>query len=292
MQDFTIVTDSFCDLPMQLKTDKKLEIVPSYVSFDKETYLKENIDIDIKTFYKKITTEDIFPTTSLPSIADYLNIFKNILEKDLDILYISASSKFSGVYQTAFNAAKILLEEFPKRNIMIIDSKKATVAQGLYTLEAVKMKEAGFSLKQTFDKMQEIIDQNLVIFTVDTLKYLEKGGRIGKAKTLASSLFNIKPIIALENGALEPIAKVKGRKNSLLKLLDLFINKIDTNNIDNYEIAIANANCKEDAIELEKLLKQMYHINLTYPIFDIGICVTAHTGPTAVGIGFIKKYDK
>ncbi|MBS5793261.1 MAG: DegV family protein [Clostridiales bacterium] len=290
MNNFVILSDSSCDLPEDLKKEYNIDVVPFYVSFDKENYLKENIDININDFYKKVTNEKIIPKTSLPSMEDYSNYFKKHLENGVDILCFTLCSELSGSYQSAINAANIMLEDYPDRKILVIDSKKATVAQGLLVIEASKMQKAGFSLEETYEKMESLKQEGIIIFTIDSLEHLQKGGRIGKASALAGSLLNIKPILLLLNGVLEPHSKVRGRKKSLsevLKIFDEYINE----DISKYQIAIAHAYCKDEAIELEKALNEKYNINLSYPIFDIGITVGAHTGATAIGIGFIKKFD-
>lgn len=290
MNNFVILSDSSCDLPEDLKKEYNIDVVPFYVSFDKENYLKENIDININDFYKKVTNEKIIPKTSLPSMEDYSNYFKKHLENGVDILCFTLCSELSGSYQSAINAANIMLEDYPDRKILVIDSKKATVAQGLLVIEASKMQKAGFSLEETYEKMENLKQEGIIIFTIDSLEHLQKGGRIGKASALAGSLLNIKPILLLLNGVLEPHSKVRGRKKSLsevLKIFDEYINE----DISKYQIAIAHAYCKDEAIELEKALNEKYNINLSYPIFDIGITIGAHTGATAIGIGFIKKFD-
>ena len=290
MSDFIIMSDSACDLPQSLIEEYNLEIIPYYVSFDKENYLRERVDININDFYKKITAEKIVPKTSLPSVEDYCNYFKPYLEKGVDILCFNLSSVFSGSHQSAVNAANIMLEEYPERKILVIDSTKATVTQGLLVVEAVKMKNNGFSLEEIYNKIEEIKNEGVIIFTIDSLEYLQKGGRIGKATALAGSLLNIKPILLLKDGELHPHSKVRGRKKSLAEIVKVF-EEYAKDNLDGYEVAIGHANCKEEAMEVEKMLVEKYNIKLNYPIFEIGITIGAHTGPTALGVGFIKKYD-
>ena len=290
MANFIVLSDTSCDLPESLKQEYNIETIPFYVSFDKENYLKENIDININDFYEKIISEKTIPKTSLPSMEDYCNHFKPYLDKGLDILCFCLCSDLSGSYQSAVNAANILAEEYPDRKILIIDSRKATVAQGLLVIEASKMEKAGFSIEETYEKMEQLKKEGIIVFTIDTLEYLQKGGRIGKASALAGSLLNIKPILLLNDGVLEPHSKVRGRKKSLSDILKIF-NEYVKDDLDKYQIAIAHAHCKDEAIELEKALNEKYNIKLNYPIFDIGVTIGAHTGPTAIGVGFIKKYN-
>ena len=117
---------------------------------------------------------------------------------------------------------------------------------------------------------------------------MQKGGRIGKASALAGSLLNIKPILLFTKGSLEPHSKVRGRKKSIAEVLKIFGENIK--DIKEYEIAIGHSHCLEEAKELEKALEEKYGIKCKYPIFDIGVTIGAHTGPTTIGLGYIKKY--
>lgn len=290
MSNFTIISDSSCDLSEDLIKEYNLNIVPFYVSFDKENYRKEKIDISIKEFYEKMENEKAVPKTSLPSVEDYYTAFTPHLKNGQDILCFSLSSELSGSYQSAFNASKLALQDFPERKVICIDSRKAAALQGLYVLQSAKMRKEGFTIDETYNKMMEISDESLIIFTINTLEYLQKGGRVGKAAALASSILNIKPILLLKDGALEPHSKVRGRKKSISELLNIF-NKEIGNNPEKYEIAIAHSNCKEEAEELEKSLKEKSNVELSYPIFEIGVTVGAHTGTKAVGIAYMKKYN-
>lgn len=290
MQDFIILSDSSCDLPESIKKQYSLDIIPFYMSFDGERYLRENIDISIDDFYNKLASENILPKTSLPSINDYLKYFKKYLDKGMDILCFTICSELSGSYQSAINAANILMEDYKYRKILVIDSRKVTFAQGLLIIEALKMQKSGFSLEEIYNKMESLKQEGIIIFTVDSLEYLQKGGRIGKASAFTGTLLNIKPILLFNKGILEPHSKVRGRKKSLLEILKIF-NEYIPDNLNKYELAIAHANCKDEALELEKVLKEKYNITLSYPISNIGITVGSHTGPTTIGIGFIKKYD-
>lgn len=291
MSEFVILSDSACDLPENLKKEYNLQAVPFYVSFDKENYLRENIDISINEFYTKILENKIIPKTSLPSMDDYIGYFKPALEQGKDILCFTLSSELSGSYQSAFNAANMMMEEYPEREIKVMDSKNATVAQGLFVLEALKMQKAGHTLEEVYNKMLEIRDKSLIVFTTNTLEYLQKGGRIGKVSALAGGLLNIKPIILYRNGNIEPYSKARGRKKSIAEIINVFNENLDKNEIDKYEIAIAHSHCLDEALEFEKEVEEKLGLKLKYPVFDIGVTIGAHTGPSTIGIGFIKKYN-
>ncbi len=286
---FVILSDSSCDLSEDIKNKYNLQLVPFYVSFDKTNYLRENVDITREEFYERLKTEKAIPKTSLPSTQDYISYFKPILEKGNDIICFTLSAQLSGSYQSAINAKEMLLEEFPERTIEIIDSKRATVSQGLLVLQALKLQENRYSLEEVCNKIYKIIEDGLIIFSIDSLEHLEKGGRIGKVSALAGNILNIKPLILLKNGILEPHSKVRGRKKIIAEILNIFKNSIDFNQIDKYEIAIAHSNRIEEALELKNTLEEKFGLKIEYPIFDIGITVGAHIGDSTIGLGFSKK---
>lgn len=290
MENFTIMTDSASDLPLELKTKYNVDIVPLLISFDKQNYLQENVDISIDDFYKKLRSENVFPKTSLAAIDTYMTYFKKYLDKGQDILFFTLCADLSGSYQAAKSAVDILSEEYTKNKILIVDSRSNSAGYGLVVLEGCKMREAGYSIENTFARLEVIKLDTFFAFTADDLKYLQKGGRLGKASALFGTLLNIKPIIYLKEGLLEPYSKVRGRKKCIAELISFFAESIGIN-ADKYEIGICHADCLEDALEIQKILKEKYNLEVSYPLTTIGASVGAHTGPDAIGISYIRKYD-
>lgn len=290
MQNFVIMSDSSCDLSQEIINKYEIPIVPLYVSFDEKNYLKENKDITVDDFYAKLKSEDAVPKTSLPSIQDYSIVFKEYLDKGFDIICFNLSSELSGSHQSAINASNILKEEYPERIIKIIDSKTVTIAQGLLVLQAIDMKSNGLSIDDISANIERSKNNSFILFTVDNLEFLQKGGRIGKVTALAGSLLNIKPIITIKEGVLEPHSKVRGRKKSLSELLRIFEEQIGED-YDNYDIAVAYADCESDADFMINTLKQKYGTKINCKKTKIGIIIGSHAGPSAIGIGFIKKYN-
>lgn len=288
MPNYKILSDSSCDLPEKLKEEYDIELIPYYVSFDGHNYYKENIDITVNEFYNKLKKNNLSPKTSLPSINDYAEVFKKYLEIGQDILCFCLTSKFSGSYQSAVNASHILKEEYPDRKILIIDSMQATAGQGIVVLEALSMQKAGYTIEQTAEKINELKKTAKIIFTVDSLSYLQKGGRIGKVSAIAGSLLNIKPIIYLKDGELIPYSKIRGRKKALNEVINIAINNTKSD-INSYRFCILHAACIEDAEFLKETLYNEYGINIDIPLFDVGVTIGSHIGPTATGIVFIKK---
>lgn len=291
MSSFKIISDSSCDFDPLLAKEQDVDIIPFYITFDNNTYLKENTDITKDEFYSKLSNGNVFPKTSLPSVQDYINIYRPYLEKGEDILSLCISSLLSGSYQSARNAAGILLEEFPYRKICIVDSRQATFGQGIILYEIIKMRNAGLSLEETTRIANKIKDSATVIFTVDSLEHLQKGGRIGKATAIAGSLLNIKPILLLKDGEINSLSKARGSKKALSFVINTCIENTGGNR-DDYEYIVGHTSVPDEASYLKKSLIEDYGFKVDYPLINAGVTVGTHVGPGGIGIGYIKKYNR
>ncbi|ROR23414.1 DegV family protein with EDD domain [Mobilisporobacter senegalensis] len=291
--NYQIFSDSSCDTPPELIEKYGIILVPFYVSFNQENYYKENIDITNEEFYNKLVSEKVFPKTSLPSVQDYMNKFQVALDKNQDVLCICLSQKFSGSYQSAVNAKNILMEQYPAAKIMIIDSIQATAGQGLVLLQAAFMKEAGYSVEENAKKLEELKQTARIMFTVDTLEYLAKGGRIGKAASLAGTMLNLKPMIQLKDAELIPYTNVRGRKKALEKILFMVEEYFKENNesFEDYEFNLASASSSDDIHLVKSKVEELIGKEITYPVYQIGVTIGTYTGPGALGVCFIKKYN-
>ena len=156
MRPYQLFSDSSCDLPESLLQEYHIKLIPFYVSFDQENYYKENLDITNELFYKTLTSKKIFAKSSLPSVQDYIAMFKEALNDGNDILCLCLTQKFSGSYQSALSAKHILEEKYPESTISIIDSIQATGGQGVLLLQLTAMKEAGLSLEEAVHKVNQI----------------------------------------------------------------------------------------------------------------------------------------
>jgi DegV family protein with EDD domain len=292
MRDFQIFSDSSCDLPELLIAKHDIKVIPFYVSFEQDIYYKENVDITKDSFYERLEKQNAI--TSLPSVQEYMNEFRASIRKGFDILCICLSQKFSGSYQSAMNAKTILEEQYPESHIYIIDSIQATGGQGLLLLQAVDLKNKQYSIEKVVDKLEALKPTARIMFTVDTLEYLTKGRRIGKAITLAGDMLDIKSLIQLKEGELIPYSKVRGRKNSLERLISMTEEYFtETGEApQDYDFCIANATTMDDALYLQGLLENLIGRSPDYPVFQIGVTIGTYAGPGGIGICFIKKYDR
>lgn len=293
---FHIISDGSCDLPTELAEKKNITVVPFYVSFDNEHYRKENVEIGIRDFYQQmVDRKGVYPKSSLPSVKDYEDAFRPYAEAGTPVICICITTKFSGSMQSALNARESLREEYPAAEITVIDATVNTVLQGLYVLEAAKMRDAGFGYRDTVARLEEIKSTGRIFFTVGNMEYLKHGGRIGKVGALAGSVLDIRPVITLKKGEIFPSGIGRGRKRSTAKATDLLLSYLKKSGmgIDCYSIVIGYGYDIEEGKEyrdsvVRELRAQGYDTE-EIPVCQIGATIGVHTGPYPLGIGVIEK---
>lgn len=291
MQQYQIISDTSCDIPKSMLEELHVAFVPYYVSFDQETYYKELIELTPDDFYDKINQEHLFPKTSLPSVQDYMDAMEPVLKEGRDVFCMCLTAKFSGSYQSALNARNILSETYPERIIKVIDTACATGSQGLLVYEACRMRDAGMDIQTLEEKVDRLKTTTKINFTVDSLEYLQKGGRIGKAAALAGTILNIKPIIIMQGGELQPESKVRGHKKALKTILDMTRNEIGDKK-ESYFVCIIRGE-KERLPAAEEIADTLRSegFDVAEQVYTVGITVGTHAGPTPIGICYIKKYE-
>ena len=291
MNTFKIIADTSCDMPASVFAEKNVTYVPFNVSFDQENYLEELKDITPEAFYDKINAEKLFPKTSLPSVQAYMDAMEPALKEGNDVLCLCLSSKFSGSYGSAVNAANILADDYPDRIVKVVDTTCATGCEGLMVLEACRMRDAGLSIDAVDEKLDALKESACLYVTVDSLEHLQKGGRIGKASAMAGTILNIKPIIAMRDGELQPESKVRGSKKALKTITDLSKEKMGAEK-DQYRIILVRGEKErhENAVEIVKEL-QAEGYDVQEDVWTVGITIGSHIGPTPIAICMLKKYE-
>jgi len=291
MNAYKIIADSSCDIPISLMKANDISYVPFNVSFDQETYLEELKDITPDEFYEKINAEKLFPKTSLPSVQSYMDAMEAALKENKDVLCLCLSSKFSGSFQSAMNAANILSESYPDHMIKVIDTTCATACEGMMVLEACRMKDAGMDINAVAEKLEVLKETSRIFVTVDSLEHLQKGGRIGKATAMAGTILNIKPIIAMKDGELHPESKVRGSKKALKQIVDMAKGKIGDEK-DQYRIIFVRGDKEREATAAElanELRAEGYDV--AEDVWTVGITIGSHIGPTPIAVCMLKKYE-
>ena len=293
---FHIISDGSCDLPPELVQEKNITVVPFYVSFDEEHYFKENVEIGIRDFYQQmVERKGVYPKSSMPSIKDYEEAFLPFAEAGIPVICICITTKFSGSMQSALNARDILREKYPQSEITVMDSTVDTVLQGQYVLEAVSLRDNGFSYQDTIARLEEIKSTGRIFFTVGNMEYLKHGGRIGKVAALAGSVLDIRPVITLKQGEIFPSGIDRGRKRTTKKALELLLEYLQESSlgIDCYSIVVGYGYDREEGLAfrdqaLSTLQEKGYDIT-EMPVFQIGATIGVHTGPYPLGFGVIEK---
>ncbi|MDE7479621.1 MAG: DegV family protein [Lachnospiraceae bacterium] len=296
--DYKIVTDGSCDLPPALCREKEIDVVPFYVSFDSENYMKEIVDMPIRKFYDQMVADPTtFPKSSMPSVQDYVDVFTPIVQEEKAVICICITTKFSGSYQSAMNAKEMLLESYPNARIKVMDSTINTVLQGLFVLEAIKMYEAKLPYEKVIEELEKIKSTGRIFFTVGNIDYLKHGGRIGKLAGVAGSMLGIRPIITLKEGEIFPSGLARSRKKSLEKVYELlwqYLQEVHAVSGE-YSICVGYGYDIEEAEEFRKGAIEFLN-NKGYAVteaelqkYQIGATISVHTGPYPLGFGVIKK---
>ncbi|MFX3633317.1 MAG: DegV family protein [Candidatus Pristimantibacillus sp.] len=274
MGKIRIVTDSTGDIPLQVREELGIEMVPLKVLFGEETYL-DAVTIKSEQFYEKLASSSALPTTSQPSPVEFQELYERILQEDPEAVIISIhlSAALSGTYQSAI-IAQSMLDGDP--DVTIIDSRSASYGFGVRVVAAARMAQAGESKEAILAEIERLERETDLFFLVDTLEYLQKGGRIGKASALIGSILNIKPILSLEkDGTVHSVDKVRGTKKAMNRITDLLEQRFSK---DPVGMTIAWTQGEDVAMELSELLKSRLNVQ-TVNYTRIGAVIGTHVGP-------------
>lgn len=283
MKDYIITTDTTCDLPDEYIREHNLRITPLYYSFNGTVYGDKN-KLEPKEFYDKMRGGDM-PTTMAVNPDTAREIFTGLLNQGYDILHIAFSSALSGSCSVAQTVARDLCEEIPGANIRVIDSLCASLGEGLLVHKAVKMKEAGKSMEETADWLENNKLNLCHMFTVDDLHHLHRGGRVSRTAAIIGTLINVKPVLHVNNeGRLIPLNNVRGRKKALIALVNHMEKRLE--GFDNDTVFISHGDCLEDAEYVASLVRERFGIQniiINYVCPTIG----SHSGPGTVALFFM-----
>ena len=280
-----LVTDSTCDLPRPLADQWDITVIPCNVHFDVEVY-KDGIDIGPDEFYQRLVSSPRLPTTAQPSVKDFLDVYSSLVGQGHDVVSIHLSAELSGTLNSAFQAREALTSgepDAPKGSgrIEIIDSRMASVGLGLITLAAAQMLKGGASWDETVESVKGCLPQTQCYFLLDTLEYLKKGGRIGKASAFLGSLLNIKPILKIKDGEAHPVERLRTRGKSLDRLAEIIRGLAPAR-----YLSIVHSTTPEEAEALKERLKGLVP-DEEIVMSRFGPVVGTYLGPGALGVGLI-----
>jgi DegV family protein with EDD domain len=273
-----IVTDSTSDLPREYIDKHKIEVIPLYVNFPDATY-KDGVDLNPKDFYTLLkNAKDTLPKTSTPTRQDFLDTYKKLIEEGYEVISIHISSGLSSTFSIAQAAAKTVSDK-----INVLDSKSISLGIGLQVMETVDMIKQGLHLHEISDSFHKLRERTEVLFSIDTLEYLQKGGRIGKVSSLVGNILSIKPVIRVEDGIYVPLDKVRNQKQAIKKKVDYMAKVLE--DLPPRYVAVAHGAAEEAAHCLKELVENTFGIKVEI-LQETGPVIGVHTGPGTLGLAF------
>jgi DegV family protein with EDD domain len=272
-----IVTDSTAYLPEATVREHDIRVVPLCVHFGDEDF-KEGVELSIEEFYTRLRVAPELPSTSQPAPGDFRRVFEDLAEEGHQILTLTISSKLSGTYNSAMTAKEML----PGAQIAVVDSLSTSVGLHLMLMAALDSTQNGAGLEQVAAQMEQIRDKLHVLFVVDTLEYLAKGGRIGNAKAFLGTLLKVKPILVLKDGAIEPLEQVRSKRKAEMRMLDLIEERL-ADGAPQAHVAVTHALVPDEAEVVAQELAD--RLGCSDPLLSqVGPVIGTHTGPGVVGV--------
>ena len=288
MRDFVILTDSSCDLPAQMAQELELEVAPLHLELEGKDYrnLLDGSEIGFEEFYEKVRG-GAMGTTSAVSVGGFAEQMRPILEAGKDVLCLSFSSGLSTTYQSAAIAAQDLAAEFPEAKIFVVDTLSASLGQGLLVYLCAREKAAGKSIEQVRDFAEQTKLHLCHWFTVDDLNHLKRGGRISAATAMFGTMLAIKPVMHMDDaGHLVPVSKARGRRASLMALVD----EMEKRAIEpeHQTVFISHGDCRDDAELVANEVRRRFGTR-DITIHFVGPVIGSHTGCGVVALFFLGK---
>lgn len=286
MPEYIIMTDSCCDLPAEMA--EGLEVLPLRLELEGKSYrnLLDGGEIGFHEFYGKVR-EGAMPVTSAVNVGEFDAAMRPVLEAGKDILCLCFSSALSTTYQSAVIAARELGEAFPERKVLVVDSLCASMGQGLLVWLCAQEKKKGMPLEELRDYAERTKGSICHWFTVDDLNHLKRGGRVSAAAALFGTMLSVKPVLHVdEEGRLIPMEKCRGRKASLLALVD----HMEKTAVDpkRYPVFISHGDCLEEAELLAGEIRRRFGVK-DVRISYVGPVIGSHTGTGVMALFFIGR---
>jgi DegV family protein with EDD domain len=269
-----IVTDSTADLPPQLVKARSITVVPLTLDFEGRSLL-DGVEIRPTEFYRKLPNATTHPTTSQPSPARFADTYSTLLADHAAIVSIHISEKLSGTYASAVQGAEMT----DSARVIVIDSQLVSMSLGLLTLAASQLAAQGLDAAAVAEKITAMRDDVQTYFSVATLEFLRRGGRIGRASALLGSVLQVKPVLCIRDGLVTPLERVRTFDRALNRIVEL------TREVDRGKglcVIVGHADAEADA---ERVARELEPVTETLMIQPLGPVVGAHAGPGVVGVG-------
>jgi DegV family protein with EDD domain len=264
-----IVTDSVADLPSQVVSELEITIVPLNVRFGTEVY-RDGVDLTAEQFYDRLAHSKTLPVTSVPSPGSFAEAYDKLAEETDEILAIIVSAKLSGTYEVALQSIGLMKR---KCRVEVVDSQWAVMAEGFVVMKAAKAAQVGASLDEVIEVVQKTIPRVDFLAAFDTLEYLKRGGRIGRAQAFLGSILRVNPLITLRGGVVEPAGRTRSRAKALERLYNFVMSY---SHIE--EMAVEDTATPDEAEMLVERLSSKYPKERIYRSKTTPVIGT-HTGP-------------
>ena len=271
-----IITDSTCDIEAPAAEKLGIDTIPLRVLFGEQSY-RDGIDISKEEFYHKLAHAKQLPTTSQVNPDEFAKVFEEYTKEGHQVVCICISAKLSGTYQSA-----IIAKDMVEGEVYVVDSNSATIGASILVRQAVKMRDGGHTAQEIYEQLCQMAKRVRVVAMVNTLKYLKMGGRISGATAVVGGLLGISPMVAVEDGAVNSVGKVRGQKAAVA----FFEQYLKESGIDpSFPVGFAYAGDNMDAM---MDVKQHFHFKESF--YDqLGTVIGTHSGPGAIGVAFIGK---
>ena len=269
-----IVTDSSADLPQHLIDQHQITVLPCYVVIDDQTF-KDGIEIQPDAFYARLQAEGRTPTTAQPTVADFQEVYRDLVGQGHQVISIHVSAKLSGTLNSAEQAKASLGDS---SQVEIIDSQLASIALGLAVLEATSILANGKDFHEAADEIRQGLDRHHGLFSLDTLEYLQKGGRIGKARAFMGSILSVKPILRLQNGEAHPVERPRNLERATRRLVELVHDLVPVQ-----RLAVIHSTDPARRVALKQELLDLLPTNQIIEA-RFGSTLGTYIGPDALGV--------
>jgi DegV family protein with EDD domain len=273
-----LVTDSTAYLPAKLLEEYGIFVVPNVVNWGTQTY-RDGVDIQSTEFFERLKKDPVLPTTAVASIGEFREIYGRAADAADAVLGVHLSAKLSGTYSTAVQAASML----PGKRIEVVDSNATAMAMGFVVLAAARAAQAGKSFDEVRQAARDTIPHVGVVFTVETLEFLRRGGRIGGATAFMGSLLDMKPILDLRDGRVEPIERVRTKKKAVERVLEIIVQRADSQRP--VRLATLHAAAPQEAAALLEAASSRLSAEEAL-LCDVSPTVATHAGPGTVGLAY------
>jgi DegV family protein with EDD domain len=281
MSKVALVTDSTASIPAELVSQLNITVVPLILIWGEESF-KDGVEMLPADFYNRMANSKVVPTTSQATMLSLKIAYEDLLRQGFDVLGVFLSSKLSGTVESALQARAMLSKGQDK--IAIVDSLATTMALGWPVLTAARAAAAGENLVECHKLAEKARDQTSVMFVVETLEYLRRGGRIGGAQAMLGTVLNVKPLLELQDGRIESVEKIRTKKHALARMLDLIELKVAGR--DPIRLATVHANAEASALSLLETAKHMF-TPIESIISPLSPVIGTHVGPGTLAIAFM-----